>query len=123
MRIILFIASFGALGCTTRYLLSGWVGALFGRNMPYGTFAVNVLGAFLIGVVMELSLRGAVSQELRIGLTPGFLGGFTTFSAFSYETFRLVEDGLFAQAMLYIFASVAVCVAFTIAGIALCRSL
>ena len=125
MRIILFIASFGALGCTTRYLLAGWVSGLFGGRMPYpyGTFAVNVLGAFLIGVVMELSLRGAVSQELRIGLTAGFLGGFTTFSAFSYETFRLVEDGLFAQAMLYIFASVAVCVAFTIAGIALCRSL
>ena len=92
--------------------------------MPYGTFAVNVIGAFIIGLVMELSLRGSfVSQELRIGLTAGFLGGFTTFSAFSYETWRLLEDGLFTQAALYVFGSVAVCIVFTFVGIAAGRSL
>ena len=93
MTVVLYIALFGALGCLARYFLSGWVYDLIGRTLPYGTLAVNVIGAFLIGLVMEFSLRStAVSPELRIGLTIGFLGGFTTFSTFSYETFRLLES-------------------------------
>jgi len=124
MRIILLVASFGAVGCVARYLLSKWVQNIFGGPFPYGTLAVNVLGAFIIGVVMEYSLRSAaVSPELRIALVTGLLGGFTTFSAFSYETFRLLEDGLFFQAMVYVFASVLVCLAFTFAGIVVVRSL
>jgi CrcB protein len=124
MRTIIFVASFGALGCVARYLLAGWGNSLFGGSLPYGTFAVNVIGSFLIGVVMEFSLHSSsVSQELRIGLAVGLLGGFTTFSAFSYETFRLLEDGLALQAMLYVFSSVIVCLVFTFAGIVACRNL
>lgn len=124
MRVVLFIAIFGALGCVSRYLLSGWINSFFGGVIPYGTFAVNVLGAFLIGLILECSLHSAfLSPELRMGLTVGFLGGFTTFSAFSYETVRLMENGLFPQAVLYVFASVAVCCVFTFAGIAVCRAL
>jgi len=121
MRVILFVASFGALGCVGRYLLSRWTNDLFGAAMPYGTFAVNIIGAFFIGLVM--SCNSFVSQELRVGITVGLLGGFTTFSAFSYETFRLLEDGLFMRAMLYVFASVIVCLAFTFAGIIAGRNL
>ena len=121
MRVILLIASFGALGCVARHLLSRLVNGLFGAAMPYGTFAANIIGAFLIGLVMG---SGAfISQDLRASLTVGLLGGFTTFSAFSYETFRLLEDGLFLRAMLYVFASVAVCLVCTFAGIAAGRSL
>ena len=70
MTVVLHIALFGALGCLARYFLSGWVYDLIGRTLPYGTLAVNVIGAFLIGLVMEFSLRSAaVSPELRIGLT------------------------------------------------------
>ena len=124
MRIILFVASFGAVGCVARYMLSKGVQSIFNGPFPYGTLAVNVLGAFIIGVIMEYSLRSAaISHELRIGMVTGFLGGFTTFSAFSYETFRLLEDGLFFQAMLYVLASVIVCLVFTFAGIAAVRSL
>ena len=100
MTVVLYIALFGALGCLARYLVSGWVCDLIGRTLPYGTLAVNVLGAFLIGLVMEFSLRStAVSPEMRIGLTIGFLGGVTTFSTFSYETFGLLESAQLPQAL------------------------
>jgi CrcB protein len=124
MAVVLHIALFGALGCLARYFLSGWVYDLVGRTLPYGTLAVNVVGAFLIGLAMELSLRStAVSPELRIGLTIGFLGGFTTFSTFSYETFRLLESGQLMQALLNALISVTACLAFTFVGISAARHL
>ena len=74
MTVVLYVALFGALGCLARYFVSGWVYDLVGVDLPYGTLAVNGIGAFLIGLVMEFSLRStAVSPELRIGLTIGFL--------------------------------------------------
>ena len=122
MQIVLYIALFGAMGCLGRYYLSGWVYDLVGRSMPYGTFAVNILGAFLIGLIMEFSLRSSlVSQELRVGLTIGFLGGLTTFSTFSYETFRLLESGQLMQAFLNALVSVTACMAFTFVGIVAAR--
>ena len=122
MQIVLYIALFGAMGCLGRYYLSGWVYDLVGRSMPYGTFAVNILGAFLIGLIMEFSLRSSlVSQELRVGLTIGFLGGLTTFSTFSYETFRLLESGQMMQAFLNALVSVTACMAFTFVGIVAAR--
>jgi fluoride exporter len=121
---VLFIAVFGALGCLLRYLLSGWVYGLLGRGFPYGTLAVNVLGAFLVGFVMELGLRSTlITAELRTGLTIGFLGGLTTFSTFSYETFRLLEDGELLSAGLNAIASVVTCVLLTWLGIMAGRSL
>ena len=124
MRMILLIAAFGALGCVSRYLISGWVYALCGRGFPYGTFAVNILGAFIIGLVMEFGIRSALlSPGLRAGLTIGLLGGLTTFSTFSYETFRLLEDGEFLVASVNVLASVFVCLAFTWLGIVAARSL
>jgi len=90
-----------------------------------GTFKdPNVLGAFLIGLVMEFSLRStAVSPEMRIGLTIGFLGGFTTFSTFSYETFRLLEGAQLPQALANVLLSVTACLAFTFLGIVAARHL
>jgi len=124
MTVVLYIALFGALGCLARYFLSGWVYDLIGRTLPYGTLAVNVVGAFLIGLVMEFSLRStAVSPELRIGLTIGFLGGFTTFSTFSYETYRLLESAQFLRALANASLSVVVCLVFTYVGIAAARYL
>jgi CrcB protein len=124
MQIVLYIALFGAIGCLGRYYLSGWVYDLAGRSMPFGTFAVNVLGAFLIGLIMEISLRSSlVSQELRVGVTIGFLGGLTTFSTFSYETFRLLESGQLLQALMNALLSVTACLAFTFVGIIAARHL
>jgi fluoride exporter len=119
-----YIALFGALGCLARYLLSGWVYQLCGRGFPYGTLAVNVIGAFLIGLVMEFSIRSAlVSPTLRIALTIGFLGGLTTFSTFSFETFRLLEEGAFVVAFFNVLVSVVSCLACTWIGIVVARAL
>lgn len=123
MKIAATIALFCAGGGLTRYYLSGWVYGHLGRAFPYGTFAVNIIGAYLIGLIMELSLRSTlISDTLRLGLTVGFMGGLTTFSTFSYETFKLLEDGQFGVAFANVLISVAVCLLFTWLGIFSVRS-
>lgn len=122
MQIVLYIAVFGALGCLSRYYISGWVYNIFGSELPYGTFAVNLLGSLIIGFIMEYSLYSElISSNLRTALTIGFLGGLTTFSTFSYETFRLLEDGEFIIALLNIVVSVLICVLFTWGGVMVAR--
>ncbi len=124
MQVIVFIMTFGALGCLARYCISGWIYDLLGSNFPYGTLIVNIMGAFLIGLVMEFGLRSTLlSVSLRTGLAIGFLGGFTTFSTFSYETFRLLEDGSFFVAAVNVLASVFICLVFTWLGIHTARLL
>jgi fluoride exporter len=124
MKTAATIALFCAGGGLTRYYLSGWVYSLLGRAFPYGTFAVNIIGAYLIGLIMELGLRSTVIPDtLRLGLTVGFLGGLTTFSTFSFETFSLLEEGQFLVAFANILASVAVCLLFTWLGIITVRTL
>lgn len=113
-----------AAGGLARYYLSAWVYSQLGRAFPYGTFAVNVVGAYFIGLVMELNLRTTVvSDTVRLGLTVGFMGGLTTFSTFSYETFKLMEDGQFIVAFANVLASVAVCLLFTWLGIITVRTM
>ena len=124
MAIALSIGLFGALGCLARYYISGWVYGVFGRFFPYGTFVVNILGAFLIGLIMEIGLRSTlIPPTLRVGLTVGLMGGLTTFSTFSYETFRLLEDGEFLIATTNVMLSVLVCLVFTWVGIYTARYL
>lgn len=124
MEQMVYIALFGAVGCLSRYALSGWVYQLLGRSFPYGTFAVNILGSFLIGLAMEFSIRSAlIPPTLRVAFTIGFLGGLTTFSSFSYETFRLLEEGAFAIALVNVLASVITCLACTWLGIVVARAL
>lgn len=124
MKLAATIAFFCAGGGLTRYYLSGWVYSLLGRAFPYGTFAVNIIGAYCIGLIMELGMRSTLlSDTLRVGLTVGFMGGLTTFSTFSYETFKLLEDGQFVTACGNILASVVVCLACTWLGIITVRSL
>ena len=124
MRLVMMIALCGALGCLSRYWLSSWVYTLLGRDFPWGTLVVNVVGAFCIGFIMEFSIRSTlVSPALRTGIAIGFLGGLTTFSTFSYETFSLLEDGRFLVAFANILASVTVCLLFTWLGIITVRAL
>jgi len=118
MKIAVTIALFCAGGGLTRFYLSGWVHNLLGRAFPYGTFVVNIIGAYLIGLIMAIGMRSPlIPDTVRLGLTVGFLGGLTTFSAFSYETFVLLESGRFLTAFANIIASVAVCLLFTWLGI------
>lgn len=119
---VAYIGIFGALGCLTRYFVSGWTYTLAGRGLPYGTLAVNVIGSLLLGLIMEGSLRSTLlSSELRLGLTVGFLGGFTTFSTFSMETLNLIESGQLARALANMVISVLVCVGAAGLGVVLGR--
>jgi CrcB protein len=124
MKTAATIALFCAGGGLTRYYLSGWLHSLLGRAFPYGTLAVNIIGAYLIGLIMELGLRSTLLPgTLRISLVVGFMGGLTTFSTFSYETFKLLEDGQYLLAFVNVLASVTVCLLCTWLGIVTVRSL
>jgi len=121
---ILYLGIFGGLGCVARYMVSGWVYNIAGKSLPYGTLAVNVIGSLLLGLIMEGSLRSTMlSPELRFGITVGFMGGFTTFSTFSYETVRLLEEGSLVTAGANILLNVTVCVAAALIGIYLARQM
>jgi CrcB protein len=121
---ILLIGLFGGLGCISRYLVSGWTYALFGRSLPYGTLAVNIGGSFLLGFLMAFGMRSTLLPGgLRVGLTVGFMGGFTTFSTFSYETLKLVEEGSLLQAGANVLLNVLLCLLFAAAGMMLARQL
>ena len=124
MKTAATIAIFCASGGLTRYYLSGWVYRMLGDTFPYGTFAVNIIGAYFVGLIMELGLRSTmITDTMRLALTVGFMGGLTTFSSFSYETFKLVEDGQFMIAFTNIVASVAVCLLCTWLGITTVRTI
>lgn len=101
------VAGGGALGSVARYFAAGLLGRTFGTAFPWGTLAVNIVGSFAMGMVVELiALKFSASQELRAFLAVGVLGGFTTFSSFSLDTAVLFQRGEFGHAMVYVLASV-----------------
>jgi len=106
MQLIL-LAVFGVLGTLSRYGLQGLVQDRTGATFPTGTLVVNLLGCLLIGGLNRLALEHLwFPPEWRVALTIGLLGAFTTFSAFSYETLRMLEDGEWTSASLYVGLSV-----------------
>jgi CrcB protein len=106
----LLICLGGAVGTGARYLLGGWAARAFGTAFPYGTLIINSLGSFFIVVIMGLSLdRQLISPELRLVLTTGVMGGFTTYSTFNYETLRLVAGWSPGFALLNVAATVVGC--------------
>ncbi|AWR87320.1 fluoride efflux transporter CrcB [Meiothermus taiwanensis] len=96
----------GAIGAMLRYGLGAWVQGLLGPGFPWSTFLINITGSFLIGLVLRWSLEGALSPEWRLFLAVGVLGGYTTFSTFSWETLNLVQQGEWLKAFLYVTGSV-----------------
>ena len=124
METILFIAIGGGIGSVTRYLTSVWAAGKFGVGFPYGTLLVNVVGCYLIGLFMVLSTeRFVLSTHWRLLITSGFLGGLTTFSSFSYETLKLVEESSFLPAIQNIAANLFTGLAATWFGILSARNL
>ncbi len=98
----------GGVGATARYALATWIGQRWGRSFPLGTFVINVSGSFVIGLLMTLMAeRFTENPAWRLLLVVGFLGGYTTFSSFQYETGKLVIDGEFLYAALNVVLSVA----------------
>jgi len=117
---VLFVALGGAIGSVARYLLGGWFAARFGAAFPYGTFVINVTGSFIIGLFLAYAQdRVSLSPYWRLFFAVGFVGGYTTFSTFEYESVRLFQDGEMLLGALYLMGSVVTGGIAAIAGIAL----
>jgi CrcB protein len=96
----LLIGIGGFLGCNARYLVGGWIAGRYGISFPYGTMVINVSGSFIIGFFLVLiSERFIVHPNWRLFMVIGFLGGYTTFSTFSFETFVLIQQRSFFLAL------------------------
>lgn len=122
MTPLLQVALGGALGASARYLTNVTATRVMGHGLPWGTFVVNVLGSFLMGVlVVALAKKGG--NAYAPFLMTGLLGGFTTFSAFSLDAFALFERGQVGTAVGYVLASVALSLVAIVAGILLTRSI
>jgi fluoride exporter len=120
----LAVAAGGALGSLLRFWMSSGIYAVLGRGFPYGTLAVNVVGCLAMGLLYVLLLeRMALAPEWRAALLIGLLGGFTTFSTFTMETFNLMENGETLKAGLNVLLSVITCVAATWVGVVVARQI
>lgn len=106
MKIILAIGTGSFIGGICRYLLSQFIQSRIVSAFPFATLSVNIIGCFLIGIVFGIGERANINPEWRLFLATGILGGFTTFSAFSNETFGLIRAGEMFNAAAYIVASV-----------------
>ena len=105
----LLVALFGAAGAVSRYAVDTLFGSVSPGQFPWSTLVVNVVGAFALGVLIELGLRGVLANpNWRIALGVGFLGAFTTFSTFGYQTIQLIEDGHVTAAGLNVLLSVTI---------------
>lgn len=121
---VVAIAGGGAIGALTRFWVSSGVYRLMGRDFPWGTLVVNVIGSFLMGFLFVLFIeRLAAAPEWRAAVLVGFLGALTTFSTFSVETLTLIEQGFLLKAFLNMTVSVWVCVLVCWVGFILGRSL
>lgn len=121
---LLLVAIGGALGTMLRYGVGRWAMALFGPGFPFGTFAVNIIGGFLMGLLAGWLARfGEGGEELRLLLGVGVLGGFTTFSAFSLEVYNMITRAEVALAAAYAVSSVSGSVLAVLAGVWVMRGL
>jgi fluoride exporter len=121
---LLLISLGGAVGTAARYLLSISLLRTLGPAFPYGTMAVNVIGSFLLGVIMQAGGdTSPLSPTTRLVLGTGVMGGFTTYSAFNYETLQYVQRGAWATAGLYVATTLLVCLAAGALGVAVARAL
>jgi len=124
IQLILAVALGGALGSVTRYLVGIGSGKLFGFAFPWGTLIINVTGSFLMGAFAGLfAQRWDLPQVVRVFLTVGICGGYTTFSTFSLDAFYLIERGQSLASAIYMIASVVLSVGALIAAMQLARAL
>lgn len=124
MTNILLAALGGAIGSVLRYLVGVFSVRWFGPSFPWGTLAVNVVGSFIIGLMVEMiARRFNASMELRVFIVTGIIGGFTTWSSFSLDTMVLFERGAIAAAAAYVIGSLVVSFAAVFAGLALGRAM
>lgn len=124
MTRVVLVAIGGAFGSVARYGVGMLGQQLFGPAFPWGTLMVNLTGSFLIALIMHIALTGsAVSVELRIFLTTGIVGGFTTYSTFNYETLALLNQRAYGLAGLNLAGTVVGCLVAGVLGLAAGRAL
>lgn len=120
----LIIGIGGFLGANARYLLGGWIAERYGTSFPYGTMVINVSGSFVIGFFLVLiSDRFLIHPNWRLFFAIGFLGAYTTFSTFSFETFALIQQRSFFLAVANMAGSVVLGQLAVVAGMILARLL
>jgi fluoride exporter len=124
MERYLLVAVFGALGAMSRDAVDGWVSNTARGQFPWGTLAVNLAGSFALGILVELTTSRLLPHpNWRIALGIGFLGAFTTFSTFTYESVRLVEDSAYALALFNVVAMTTLGLTAAAAGLLLGRTI
>ena len=120
----LWIGLGGALGSIARYHLDDWFQQRFGAAFPYGTLAVNIIGSFLLVLLMHVGLRTElIPPTVRIAIVTGVIGGFTTYSTFNYETFRYFQTGAWGVGAANVLVTVLGCLAAALLGWAAGRAL
>ena len=117
MERFLIVCAGSAVGGGARYLVSMWAGERFGTAFPYGTLIVNLVGCFLITLVMHVAAATQMSMNLRLLLTTGFMGGLTTYSSFDFETTTLFQNGSHGSASLNLVLTVGGCFAAGLLGL------
>lgn len=121
---VLAIGIGGFLGAISRFLVSKWMLLLLGSSFPYGTLTVNAIGSFLLGFLSLYFSKSFSTGELPIiGMLVGFLGAFTTFSTFSYESILLFQEGNLLKAGLNILGNCIICLTLCFAGIYIAKSI
>ncbi len=124
MQRALLISLGGAIGTLARYVTALAAARMLGVDFPWGTLIVNLVGSFVIGLVQALALDAlALSEDVRLFLVTGVMGGLTTYSAFSYESVRFVEIGAWPHAFVYIAVTTIACLALCYLGMATGRLL
>jgi CrcB protein len=121
---IIYVGIGGGIGAALRYLITKHSANLFNSSIPLGTLIVNVIGGFLIGVIMELSIStDLIPPNLKLFLTTGIMGGLTTFSTFSYETISLISDGRYLAGIINVFLNVLLSLGGVILATSLCKAI
>lgn len=115
--ILLYVAIGGAVGALARYIVAGMLHRLLGEAFPWGTMGVNLIGSFLLGVVITSIDTTPVAARIQALLAIGFLGDFTTFSTFSHEGISMLRERSYPLAVVYVGTSVVLCVVGVLAGV------
>ena len=120
---LLIIALGGALGAVSRFLLGNGLSRALGSALPYGTFVINIVGCFAMGLLMTIIVdREMIPAAWRLFLCVGFLGGFTTFSSFGYEALMLLTEGRLLAVLAYVGGSVVLGLVAAAAGVLCARA-
>ncbi len=119
----LLVAIGGAIGAAGRYLIGGWVQSIAGSGFPAGTFFVNATGSLVIGLILGLAERGSISGQARLLLAVGVMGGYTTFSSFSYDNFGLLQSGEIARLLLNMAGQLAIGLFAAYVGVVISRAI